>query len=250
MAVWGGVRLSDVLRSAGVPASTDGLHVAFLGLDDIPKPDGIIHFGGSIPLEKALQDDVLLAYEMNGEPLPPEHGYPLRVVVPGYIGARSVKWLGNITVQDTPSDNYYQQKSYKLFPADITQTTVNWAEGIMLQEQVLNSVICSHTSPCSVPAGSVIVQGYAHPNHDCAIHAVEVSADGGKIWQPAEIVTPIQTHQWVFWQIELELPIGRHEIVVRAFDSSGNSQPEHIETVWNFKGYFNNAYHRVMVDAV
>ncbi len=109
-------------RAAARPARTrsspspEARHVAFAGLDETERHGHRFCFGGSIPLEKALSPEVLLAYEMNGEPLPPVHGAPLRVVVPGYIGARSVKWLSTVTLQDEPSDNYFQAKAYRLFP--------------------------------------------------------------------------------------------------------------------------------------
>ena len=136
---WTGVRLSDILRRAGVqPAAA---HVGFLGLDQVTKTqDGL---GGSIPLAKALEDDVLLAYGMNDAPLLPIHGYPLRALVPGYIGARSVKWVGRITLQVAPSTNHFQACSYKLFPSSVRAETANWDEGEMLGALPINSFITS-----------------------------------------------------------------------------------------------------------
>ncbi len=112
-AEWTGVRLADVLRAAGIDAD-DGRHVAFESHDRIADTD--TRFGASIPLAKALAPETLLAFAMNGEPLAPEHGHPLRVVVPGFAGIRSPKWLARITVQDRPSDNPMQADDYKLFP--------------------------------------------------------------------------------------------------------------------------------------
>ena len=110
---WRGVRLADVLAACKV--KNGAKHVSFDGADEVKKINS--NFGGSIPLGKALSEEVLLAFEMNGKPLLPIHGAPLRAVVPGYIGARSVKWLNKITVQKTPSSNHYQQTAYKIFPA-------------------------------------------------------------------------------------------------------------------------------------
>jgi sulfite oxidase len=105
-AVWGGVSLAHVLEHAGVKQSAE--HVEFIGLDECQKNDKKFGFGGSIPLKKAMAGEVLIAMEMNGEPLPRDHGYPARIVTPGYIGARSVKWVGKINLQTQPSENYYQ----------------------------------------------------------------------------------------------------------------------------------------------
>jgi len=121
------VALRDVLQEAGV--GPDVWHVAFLGLDAIHKGREQFAFGGSIPIEKARSAEVLLAYEMNGEPLPPHHGFPVRVLVPGYIGARSVKWLASIVLQDAPSTNYYQALAYKMFPPHIQAERVDWKQG-------------------------------------------------------------------------------------------------------------------------
>jgi len=140
-AEWSGVPLREVLATAG-PRS-GALHAAFLGLDDAERHGHRFHFGGSIPLAKAMHPEVLLADTMNGEPLPAAHGAPLRVVVSGYIGARSVKWLSRITLQEQPSDNYFQAKAYRLFPPSIGPENVDWETGMMLGESPVNSVICS-----------------------------------------------------------------------------------------------------------
>ncbi|HSU84889.1 MAG TPA: molybdopterin-dependent oxidoreductase, partial [Thermoanaerobaculia bacterium] len=126
-AEWSGVPLREALAAAG--PKSGALHVAFLGLDETERHGHRFQFGGSIPLEKAMRPEVLLADTMNGEPLPPAHGAPLRVVVPGYIGARSVKWISRITLQESPSDNYFQAKAYRLFPASVGPDTVDWDTG-------------------------------------------------------------------------------------------------------------------------
>ena len=107
-AEWRGTRLADVLEAAGVPHDDDDLHVAFSAPDVAPEAVPVQSYGSSIPLSKAMSPEVLLAWEMNSEPLPRVHGGPVRVVVPGYIGARSVKWVTAISVQAVPSDNYFQ----------------------------------------------------------------------------------------------------------------------------------------------
>lgn len=241
---WRGAPLSAVLRAAGVDAE-DGGHVAFLGLDRIEKDGETIGFGGSIPLARALRgDDVLLAYEMNGAPLEPVHGFPLRVVVPGYIGARSVKWVGSVRVQDEPSDNHYQARSYKLFPPHVGPDGADWSRGLMLGELSINSAICRPAPDEEVAAGRVAVRGYAMAGGDRTVERVEVSADGGRSWIWAQH-EPAPAGVWSLWRAEVELPAGEHELVCRAWDSAANTQPESVAAIWNFKGYMNHAWHRV-----
>ena len=133
----------------------------FSGLDTLMRDGEREAFGSSIPLDKALGCEVLLAYEMNGEDLPLVHGCPLRVVVPGYIGARSVKWLSDICVQDCPSDNHFQQVGYKLFPPHINMYNVDYHEGMQLTKLPVNSVIVRPEDRSLLPAGKIAVEGYA-----------------------------------------------------------------------------------------
>lgn len=239
-AVWQGARLADVLRMVGVSVPSDHAHVAFLGMDEIEKDREQIHFGASIPLSKALDPDTLLAHTMNGEPLMPLHGYPVRVLVPGYIGARSVKWLHHIRVQTSPSDNYYQQVAYKL------QRTNSDMDGLMLGELPVSCAICTPQSGVVLRAGQVEVCGYALAGSR-AVARVDVSADGGRTWRAAELLPDAGPWAWRRWQVHLEFAPGKHELIARAWDDAANTQPEQIETVWNPKGYMNNAWHRLQV---
>lgn len=242
-ATWAGVPLRDVLLRADVQADT--AHIAFEGLDRNDAGDRT--FGGSIPLEKALQADVLLAYEMNGSLLPPLHGYPLRVVVPGYIGARSVKWLGSIMAQTAPSDNYYQAKAYRLFPPGANADNVDWSSGLMLGELPVNSLITAPADGASVTAGEPLtVRGIASGANGIA--RVDVTTDGGATWVSADLLAgPGGRWTWRFWQATLTLPPGTHEIAARAVDTAANTQPADPATIWNFKGYMNNAWPRLTV---
>jgi sulfite oxidase len=243
---WGGVLLRDVLREAGIEGGAS--HAAFTGLDrDVESGTGA-PFGGSIPIERAVSDRVLLAYEMNGRPLAPEHGFPLRVLVGGYIGARSVKWLSEITLQTEPSDNYYQAVEYKLFPPHVTAENVDRSEGEMLGEIPLNCVICAPGSGETVGQGPVRVRGYAVAGGDHRVGRVEVSADGGRSWTGATLAGEEGPSAWRFWEVGLEFGAGPHEIVARATDSEGGTQPASVEDVWNFLGYANNAWHRVEIE--
>jgi sulfite oxidase len=249
-AIWGGVGLADVMEAAGIDLMPDTIlkhHVAFSGLDVIRKGDQKMHYGGSIPLEKALDPCVLLAYEMNGEPLPALHGYPLRVVVPGYIAARSVKWLSTITVQTQSSENHFQQKDYKLFPKEVTPETVDWSQGEPLNAMRTDAVICVPENGAQLPTGRLIVKGYAIPAENSAITAVEVSCNHGFTWHRARLLNEHHDHVWRFWEIECDFPPGEHCLMVRAHDLADTVQPSDAADLWNFRGYMNNSVHQVRV---
>ena len=243
---WAGVPLREVLAAAGV---TEGARfLAALGLDEIRQGDAVFGLGGSIPLEKAQSEEVLLATELNGAPLPPLHGGPLRLLVPGYIGARSVKWLGRITLQEQPSQNHYQQRAYKIFPPDVTSETADWQQGETLGPFRLNSAICTPRPGAPLSAGRQRVAGYAIAYEPVA--AVELSLDGGQTWQETTLLGAPQRWSWTFWESAVDLPAGRHELVVRAWDQAGDTQPADLAEIWNFKGYFNNSWQRLTVDVV
>jgi sulfite oxidase len=244
-AVWRGVALREVLLVAGVEPEVR--HVAFLGLDAIHTDRERIAFGGSIPIEKAMSSEVLLAYEMNGHPLSPRHGFPLRVLVPGYIGARSVKWLAGIVLQEEPSANYYQARAYKLFPPHIQAESADWTHGQMLGALPLNSVIFRPCEGELLKAGPISIQGYALAREDHSIERVELSSDGGATWADATLLEQPQPWTWCFWEITLPLDSGPCQLIVRAWDSAGGTQPADVRQVWNWKGYVNNAWHRVNV---
>jgi sulfite oxidase len=244
-ALWRGVALREVLLAAGVEESVR--HVAFLGLDAIHKSSEQFAFGASFPIEKAMSAEVLLAYEMNGHPLPPHHGFPLSVLVPGYIGARSVKWLASIVLQDGPSTNYYQAHAYKVFPSHVQAENADWTQGQMLGALPLNSVISRPTEGEMLKAGLVSIEGYAIAGGDHYIERVELSSDGGATWTRATMREQTQRWTWCFWEVTVPLGPGVHELIVRARDSAGCMQPAEVRQVWNWKGYGNNAWHRVTV---
>lgn len=245
-AVWRGVRLCDLL--ALVEPQAGAAHVAFLGMDSsATAQEG---FGASIPLTKAQETDVLLAWEMNGAPLLPTHGFPLRALIPGYIGARSVKWLNRITLQAAPSTNYFQAHAYKRFPPDVRHDTANWEQGEMLGPLPINSFITNLTPGAQVAQTPLTVQGIAVPGSNATLVRVELSCDGGRSWQAAKLTSPVQQWVWSSWEAVCDLPRGEHELVVRAVDSAGHSQPKSLAEAWNFKGYVNNAWQRLRITRV
>jgi sulfite oxidase len=246
-AEWSGVSLGDVLRAAGVDERAGGLQVAFEGLDQNEKDGERFPFGGSIPVDKALRPEVLLADTMNGAPLPLAHGFPLRVVVPGYIGARSVKWVTRITVQAQPSDNYYQARAYKLFPSDVHKDSVDWAQGMMLGELPVNALIVQPEDGAVLRAGEIVVRGHALTGGR-QVERVDLSCDGGTTWRQAAFLSDSTPWGWRLWEARLLLTPGQHLLMVRAWDSAAQTQPERVDTIWNFKGYMNNAVHRIQVN--
>jgi sulfite oxidase len=244
-AVWRGVALREVLQAAGVGPGVR--HVAFLGLDALHEGSEQCAFGGSIPIEKAMCAEVLLAYEMNGEPLTPQHGFPLRVLVPGYIGARSVKWLASIVLQDAPSTNYYQARAYKMFAPHVQAGNADWSLGQMLGALPLNAVIFYPNEGETLQAGPISIRGYATASEGQQLERVEVSSDGGATWTQARWLEQPRPWTWCFWEVTVPLVPGTHQLIARAWDSSGCAQPADVRQVWNWKGYLNNAWHRVTV---
>jgi len=246
-ASWTGASLARVLAAAGV--QSDARHVAFQAPDVSEDANPAQPYGSSVPISKALGGDVLLAWEMNGQPLTPVHGAPLRVVVPGYIGARSVKWVEKITAQAEPSANYYQATAYHVLPATAVPVSSGQEQGISLGPVGLNCEILRPGDGDAVPAGTVMVSGYAYVGGDRTVVRVDVSADAGRTWQQASLGDQAGPWIWRLWQLELDVPRGPLELVARAWDDTGATQPESAEHVWNPKGYANNSWARVQVRA-
>ncbi|MDA0178715.1 sulfite oxidase [Solirubrobacter phytolaccae] len=234
-ATWTGARLADVLKLAGPRAGA--AHVGFEGADLSPEAKPPQHFGGSIPLGKAERPEVLLAWAMNGEPLEPVHGAPLRVVVPGYIGARSVKWLNRIEVRAHPWKGYFQDVVYRLLPPEGAPAS---GAGMPLGLVALNADILSATA--------TEVRGYAFAGGERFVTRVDVSTDGGATWTQAELLDDLGPWAWRHWRAPLDLPPGEHELVVRAWDSSAATQPDDEAGLWNPKGYVNNARPRATLE--
>lgn len=236
-AVWTGVSLADVLAEAGI--TPRAAHVEFRGSDAVQRGGREIGYRGSIPIGRATGPEVLLAWEMNGEPLAPEHGFPLRVVVPGVIGARSVKWLGSIHVRRTPSRHYFQQQAYKVFPPSVRAETADWEAAEPLEELPVNSVICR------IEGG--LARGYAVSGTG-PIEEVMVTEDLGKTWIRAGLEGR-EPWAWTLWEARLGRIDPETELMVRATDHRGQTQPESMKGLWNFKGYLNNAWHRLRMPA-
>jgi sulfite oxidase len=246
-ASWTGARLADVLRAAGAEPD-ETAHVAFEAPDVSQDAHPAQPYGSSIPLAKGLSGEVLLAWQMNDAPLLPVHGSPVRVVVPGYIGARSVKWVQRVTVQPEPSASYFQAVAYRLLPPDADPASEP-GRGFALGPVALNSDILRPCDGDTVPAGSTEVSGYAYAGEGRSVTRVDVSCDDGLTWTQADLGEPDGPWAWRLWRSVLDLPEGRHRVTVRAWDTTGASQPESAAALWNPKGYVNNSWARIELRA-
>jgi len=243
-AEWTGARLADVLEAAGVHHD-EGLHVAFTAPDVAPEARPVQSYGSSIPLNKALSAEVLLAWEMNGQPLPRAHGGPVRVVVPGYIGARSVKWVTSVIVQPFPSQNYFQALDYRILPPEADADTVAPGEGISLSSVALNCDILAPTDGDRVAAGPLTIRGWALAGDGRAVARVDVSVDQGRTWRQAKLDPPPSRWAWRAWSLTVDIDAGPLTLMARAWDDTGAIQPESPASLWNPRGYGNNAYARI-----
>jgi len=239
--VYTGVTVADVLKRAGLAAETD-LQVAFINHSPVQEDDV---FASSIPLHKTLDSHTILAYEMNHKPLTRDHGFPVRVIIPAYAGARSVKWLDMITVEKTEVKNFYMQHDYKVLPENVTSEDREdmekiWSSVPPLQEMAVQSAICSPGVGDEVITsdGSVLVKGYAVAGEDGPIRAVHISTDEGKSWIDAEIVYQEGKYSWTVWQCTVRGVTESTKIWSRAESSAGNLQP--IQPVWNLRGVMSN----------
>jgi sulfite oxidase len=247
-AEWGGVRLADVLEAAGVDHG-EGLHVEFAAPDVANEARPVQAYGSSIPLRKAMSGEVLLAWQMNGEPLPRIHGGPVRAVVPGYIGARSVKWLSAITVQPFPSHNYFQALDYRILPPDVDPDTAAPGVGISLSSLPLNCDILTPSDGDRIQDGSLTIRGYAMAGDGRDIARVDVSVDDGRSWRQAALEPATSRWAWRFWSITVDVVAGPVTVTARAWDDTGATQPESPASLWNPRGYGNNAWAQIGLTA-
>lgn len=236
-----GTPVSYVLRKAGI---ADGVvEVAFHGADrGEVEPSRIEHFVRSLPLEVALNSDTLLVWKINGQPLTPQHGFPVRLVVPGWYGMASVKWLRQVTVLTEPYSGFFQNEHYVYLDEEGTP------QGDPVRRMRARSLIVSPGDGAVLRNREVEVVGIAWSGHG-AIAQVEVSVDGGAHWWAAELDPPTAPYGVQQWRYEWrpELP-GSRTLVSRAIDLLGNSQPASQRR--NRLGYGNNGPHAIVVSVI
>lgn len=281
-AKWGGVKLRDVLDECGI-------NVDDIALGKEGPPEGVEHiqlegydhdetgytYGGSFPFMKAVDGlgEVILAYEMNGEDLPRDHGYPVRMIIPGHVGARQVKWLHKIKLSNTPSTKSYQCKSYLGFAPDITfeKDLADWPparldQAPIIHEQPVTSFICNPPQNAVIGmkgATDFTFKGVAWSGGGRGIGRVDVSVDGGESWTASELYKPIEqkyNHHWAWTQfsktivlpedVKEKLKRGEKaelDITSKALDSSFNVQPSVMAPYWNARGIAINHWYHVKV---
>jgi len=248
-AEWTGVRLKDVLEAVGIGSAA--IYTAHYGADQHLSGEAdreVISRG--VRLEKALEEHSMLAWEMNREPLPHVHGGPLRLVIPGWPGSASHKWVKRIVLRDVEHDGPGMTGTSYRVPATpmVPGSEPEGVEFLILESMPVRSIISSPANGTQLPAGtrSLELRGAAWGG-DPAIENVEVSIDFGATWQEADLQETRNRYDWRRWTAEVELPTdGYYEIWVRATDENGVSQP-HIAGNWNPQGYGGNPMHRVAV---
>lgn len=275
--VWKGVLLRDLLLQAGVSdKNMRGKHVEFIGCEDLPNKVGpgpfkeepwgkSVKYGTSVPLSRAMNPayDILVAYEANGERLQPDHGFPVRLIIPGYIGGRMIKWLKQINVLPHETRNHYHYHDNRILPPHITSEVSlagNWwyKPEYIFNELNINSAISQpdHNETLGIAANlgrTYEVAGYAYTGGGRMVTRVEVSTDGGVHWNLAKIDRKERPTEhgmywcWIWWAFDLPVAdlVGCHEIWCRAFDESNNMQPDN--PTWNLMGMGNNQVFRVKV---
>lgn len=248
-----GISLKKVIKECGGMID-GGKHLEFYGADTYFKDDKVMNYLVSVPWSKVKANEVMLAWDMNGEPLPRIHGYPLRLVVFGYIGARSVKWLYRIKAIRQPSRAPVQSQEYLYFPQQVGKYNFKMTDGIQIQEMPVSSAIMSPwTRQVVVHNGKIRCKGWAYSGGGRWPERVELSADGGFNWYTVPLDKLSKKRKWTWRTWEMELPCdveGWVEIVCRCWDNSLNTQPPDVRTAWNWGLHVTSSCHRINVYSV
>ncbi|MFB3093007.1 MAG: sulfite oxidase [Dehalococcoidia bacterium] len=242
-AEWRGTPLRGLLEEAGV--SDEAIEIVFTGLDRGVQGGELHSYERSLSTADARREEVLLAYEMNGEPLQPQHGYPLRLIVPGWYGMASVKWLAGVEAVAEPFQGYQMSQTYRYSreaddPGE--PVTLIRVRALMIPPGVPDFA----TRTRLVEAGDVTLRGRAWAGR-LGVSRVEVSADGGSTWAEAEAEpgAGVSPYAWRGWSFGWRATPGRYTLCVRATDSEGNVQS--VDQMWNYQGMGNNMIQRIDV---
>ena len=240
-AEWTGTPLRPLLEEAGI--RDEAVELVFAGADRGIQGEVEQNYERSLTLDDAMRDDVILAYAMNDGPIPPQHGFPLRLLVPGWYGMTSVKWLTRITAVAEPFEGY-QQLAYRFRqrPEDVgTPVTRMSPRSLMIPPGIPEFM----TRRRLVAAGKLVLRGRAWSGWG-PIERVEVSADGGATWVDARLGESESPYAWFPWTFAWWASIGEFELCTRATDDAGNTQP--LEQPWNLHGFAHNMVQRVSVE--
>jgi len=240
---WTGARLADILKRARATSAARFVHMQ--GAD---KPLGTMPaFVRQVPIEKAMHPDTVIAYEMNGQPIPPVHGFPLRAIIPGWEGAYSMKWLSSLRVSASASDSFWVATAYRYPSKRVAPgAAVAAADMAPLTGLAVKSLLTAPLDGATLPRGTVAVAGFAWAG-ELDIARVDVSTDSGATWQPARLVGEQQRYAWRRFEFGFEASRAESYLILsRATDTKGNVQPA--VSHWNPSGYLWNQYDSVRVE--
>jgi DMSO/TMAO reductase YedYZ molybdopterin-dependent catalytic subunit len=239
-AEWTGTPVAGILERAGI--GDDAVEFVFTGADHGTQGDVEQDYERSLPVTDAMRNEVLLAYAMNGQPLPPQHGAPLRLLVPGWYGMTSVKWLRRITAVSEPFDGF-QMDAYRLRqdPDDAGTPATRMQPRALLVPPGFPDFFARMRT---LDAGPCRLVGRAWSGW-APVTRVEVSTDGARTWHEADLEQPAGPFAWSRWTFAWDATAGDRELVVRAWDEAGNVQP--VDQPWNYHGLSNNMAQRVPV---
>jgi DMSO/TMAO reductase YedYZ molybdopterin-dependent catalytic subunit len=240
-AEWGGTPLRGLLEEAGL--KEEAVEVVFTGADEGVQGEEQQFYQRSLSIDAAIRDEVMIAYEMNGRPLEPQNGYPLRLLVPGWYGMTSVKWLKSIEAVARPFEGYQMSAAYRYTqsaddPGEPV-TTIR-VRALMIPPGIPDFL----TRVRLIGRGQVMLRGRAWAG-GLEVRRVEVSTDGAETWQEGRLEAPIGRYAWRAWSFPWKAEPGEYELAVRATDSEGNTQPDAPD--WNYQGMGNNGVQRVRV---
>ncbi|KAL1304367.1 hypothetical protein AAFC00_003370 [Neodothiora populina] len=252
---WTGVSLKKVIKyCGGLKDNGENIHLEFYGADTYFKKGKVYNYVVSVPWRKVKLNEVLLAWEMNGKPLPRIHGFPLRTVVFGYIGARSCKWLYRIKAIKGPSLAPVQMKEYLYYTPQVGKQNAMYSNGFSIQDMPVSSAIMKPINMQQIiHDGSIKMRGWAYSGGGRWPVRVEVSGDGGSIWYevPYENLSNKYYHAWRLWEIDLPVDAeGWLELCVRTWDNALNTQPTYVRSAWNFDLHVTSSCHRVKIYSI
>jgi DMSO/TMAO reductase YedYZ molybdopterin-dependent catalytic subunit len=239
-AEWTGVPLAHLLAEAGVTQAACEIVVTGADSGDVPAAGATIPYARSLPAGYALEGDALLAYAMNGELLAPEHGFPVRLIVPGWYGMAAVKWVTRIEAVAAPFRGFYQSERYVMPAAGLDEPP-----SVPLTTTAVRSLIANPAEGAVLAAGTHVIRGFAWSG-EAPIARVEVSLDGGRSWHLAVLTSEPSRYAWCRWEYVWHAATpGATTLLGRAADAAGNTQPA--APTWNRLGYANNAVQSVPV---